>query len=281
MGRREVTIAAVDAAFGVIDPRYKALYERALEVLEADERVVRVEIHGSLVNGTADEWSDLDLKVIVSDLAVTPFLAEWRDWMSRITPTVLLDRPLAPFIINAVTADGLTFDVSVWAESSPDWTPPPGFAVGMMSGRRFTDYRPAVEYAVRERLRCLAGPGIRFLKRGDHLGHLGGLGHTLGLLTTVLLAEAEVVPDDARHPERYMNAAQRAVIEALPPVTATYDSLLAFELALAEQTLTRARPLFERYGLTWPTEFEAVAAANLQRHLGVTVDWRRPPSERP
>lgn len=256
-----------------VDPRYHSLYERAIDVLEADERVVRVEIHGSLANGTADEWSDLDLKVIVHDLAVTPFLAECRDWMERITPTVLLDRPLAPFIINAVTTHGLTFDVSVWAESSPDWTPPAGFGVGMMSGRRFTEYGPAVEYAVQERLRCLAGPGIRFLKRGDHLGHLGGLGHTLGLLTTVLLAETGVVPDDPRHPERYLTAEQRVVIEALPPVTATYDSLLAFELALAEQTLTRARPLFDKFGLAWPSALERVAARNLKRHLGVNVDW--------
>lgn len=272
MGRREVTTEAV-TELGNIDPRYGPLYERALEVLGADERVVRVEVHGSLANGTADEWSDLDLKVIVQDLAVTPFLAEWRDWMGRITPTVLLDRPLAPFIINAVTDDGLTFDVSVWAESAPEWSPPPGFSVGMMSGRRFTDYAEAVEYAVKERLRCLAGPGVRFLKRGDHLGHLGGLGHTLGLLTTVLLAETGVVPDDPRHPERYMTAEQRAVIEGLPPVTATYHALLAFELALAEQTLTRARPLFDRFGLTWPKELEAVAAANVKRHLGVEVDW--------
>lgn len=262
MGRREV-----------IDPRYETLYERALEVLGADERVVRVEIHGSVANGTADEWSDLDLKVIVNDLAVTPFLAEWRDWMGRITPTVLLDRPLAPFIINAVTADGLTFDVSVWAESAPEWIPPDGFAVGMMSSRRFTDYPAAVQYAVQERLRCLAGPGVRFLKRGDHLGHLSGLGHTIGLLTTVLLAETGVVPDDPRHPERYLTDEQRAVIAALPPVTASYDALLAFELALAEHTLTRARPLFDRFGLAWPTALEAVAAANVERHLGVTVDW--------
>ena len=75
-----------------------------------------------------------------------------------------------------------------------------------------------------------------------------------------------------------MTADQRAVIEALPPVTATYDSLLAFELALAEQTLTRARPLFDRFGLEWPVALEAVAAANLRDHLGVTVDWLTPAS---
>ncbi len=267
-------MTAVDP-FDVIDPGYRALHARALEVLGADERVVRVQTHGSVATGLADTWSDLDLKVIVRDDAVGSFTDDWETWMAAITPTVLLARPIAPFIINSVTDDGLTFDVSVWAQSAPDWVTPAGFGVGMMSGRRFTDYGPALEYAVQERFRCLAGPGVRFLKRGDHLAHMGGLGHTIGLLTAVLLAETSVVPDDHRHPERCLNADQRSVINALPPVAPNYDSLLAFELALAEATISRARPQFERLGLDWPAALEAVAAANLTRHLGVEVDWLR------
>lgn len=255
--------------FAKVDPRYAALYARACDVLGADERVVRVEVSGSIAEGTADEWSDLDLKVIVRDGALSGFLDEWQDWMAKITPTVLLDRPLFPFVINAVTDEGLTFDVSVWGESAPEWTPPAGFAVGMMSGRRFTDYPSAVAYAVQERLRCLAGPGIRFTKRGDSVSHLSGLGHTLGLLTTVLLAETGVVPEDPRHPERYLTAEQRAVFAALPPVAATPESLLAFELALAEATITRARPLL----VDWPSALAAVAKRNLRDHMGLEVDW--------
>ena len=259
VGRREVT------------PQYADLYRRACEVLAADPRVVRAELSGSQADGTADEWSDLDLKVIVRDDAIGPFLEEWRDWMGKITPTVLLDRPIAPFIINTVTDAGLTFDVSVWAESAPEWTPPPGFSVGMMSGRRFTDYGEAVAYAVQERLRCLAGPGIRFTKRGDHVSHIGGLGHTMGLLMTVLLAESGVVPDDARYPERSLTDEQRAVFASLPPVTATYASLVDFEMALARETLTRARPLLP----DWPTALESVAARKVREHLGLTFDWLR------
>jgi hypothetical protein len=143
----------------------------------------------------------------------------------------------------------------------------------MMSGRRFTEFAPAVEYAVQERLRCLAGPGIRFSKRGDHVSHMGGLGHTMGLLTTVLLAETGVVPADPRHPERDFTPEQRAVFTSLPPVTPTYDGLVNFEMALARETLTRARPLFTKYGLEWPTALEAVAARNVREHLGLEFDW--------
>jgi predicted nucleotidyltransferase len=261
--------------FDAVDPRYRALYERACAVLDADERVVRVEVHGSIADGTADEWSDLDLKVVVRDDAMDAFVADWRHWMNEITPTVLLDRPLAPFIVNAVTDDGLTFDVSVWRESSPEWKQPPGFGVGLLSGRRFTEFTDAVAYAVEERLRGLAGPMIKFLQRGDHVAHLGGVGHTSGLLMTVLLAEAGALPADMRRPERALSGEQRAVFAALPPLAATYDSLLAFELAIAEETLNRARPLMAAYERPWPVALERVAAENLRRHLGVTVDWLR------
>ncbi|HVT78806.1 MAG TPA: nucleotidyltransferase domain-containing protein [Acidimicrobiales bacterium] len=262
-------------SFGAVDPRYAALHARASGVLGADPRVVRVEVTGSVADGTADAWSDLDLKVIVRDADVGAFLDEWEQWLAKITPTVLADRTIAPFIINTVTDDGLTFDLSVWAESAPEWTPPPGFTVGFMSGRRFDSYGPALAYAVQERLRGLAGPGIRLLKRGDFVWGMTGLGHTLGLLMTVLLAETDVVPADARHPERYLTDEQRAVFASLPPVAANYDAMLRYELALAEATITRARPLFERYELEWPRALEAVAARNVREHLGVTLDWLR------
>jgi predicted nucleotidyltransferase len=261
--------------FGAVDPRYRQLYARALDVFGADDRVARVEVSGSIADGTADEWSDLDLKVIVRDDAIGAFLDEWRDWMNKITPTVLLDRPIAPFIVNAVTDGGLTFDVSVWTESAPEWTPPPGFTVGFVSGRRFENHADAITYAVEERLRGLAGPGIRLAKRGDFVLHLATLGHTIGLLMEVLLAEVDAVPEDPRHPERYLTPEQRAVFTSLPPVTPTYDGLLNFEMALARETLTRARPLFDRFGLEWPTALEAVAARNVRDHLGLEFDWLR------
>jgi hypothetical protein len=72
--------------FEVVDPRYLALYERACAVLGADERVERVEVAGSIAAGTADEWSDLDLTVVVRPDARDDFLEEWPRWLASITP---------------------------------------------------------------------------------------------------------------------------------------------------------------------------------------------------
>jgi hypothetical protein len=72
--------------------------------------------------------------------------------------------------------------------------PPTGYAVGMTSRTRFDDIRDALEYAVAEQLRCLAGPFISLIQRGEHLRHLSGIPHVLGLLMTVFLAETGLAP---------------------------------------------------------------------------------------
>ncbi len=86
--------------FEAVDARYADLHRRALDVFAADERVVRVDVHGSIAAGTADEWSDLDLKVIARDEHVGAVCDDWESWLAAITPTVFAARPLAPFIIN-------------------------------------------------------------------------------------------------------------------------------------------------------------------------------------
>lgn len=262
MGRRQV------------GPRYQGLYERACDVFEADERVLRVEVHGSVADGTADQWSDLDLKVIVGDSAHKEIIEEWEGFIDAITPTVFKERPIAPFVINTVTADGLVFDVSFWPESMPEFAIPTGLQVGFLHSGRYHDYPHAVQYAVKESLRGISGPLPKFLHRGEHVAHFSGLGHTLSLLQAVLLAE-QSAPINARKPASELSAASRRVIEALPPVAASFDALLRFELAVAEAVIARGRKLYAKYGLEWPAAFEAVAARTLREQLGVSVDWLR------
>lgn len=258
--------------FEAVDARYRRLYQRAVSAALADERIVRVDVHGSVANGTADKWSDLDLKVIVREADLAAVVGESASFIDAIAPTVFADRPLAPFIVNAVTADGLTLDVSFWAEHAPEWPLPTGLQVGFLSARRYDSYPDAVAYAVREQLRGLSGPLIKFLQRGQHIAHFMGLGHTLSLLITVLLAESDA-PVDGRRPADALNKEQRWVISILPAVQPTFQSLLAYELAIAQEVLTRGRVLFDADGIEWPSAFEAVAAKNLREQLGVAVHF--------
>lgn len=261
------------AGFDVVDPRYLDLYERACAVLGADERVERVEVGGSIGAGTADEWSDLDLTVFVRADALHTFLGEWPRWLAAITPTVFARTPIAPFILNTVTADGLTFDVVVYPSGQSLPQRQPRYSVGLLSQRSFDDLGDALDYALAEQLRGLAGPFISLVLRDEHVRHLMGVPHILGLLTTVFLAETGSPPPGKIWNDTF-TAEQRSAVASLPAVGATRERIMAFGLGVAELVVTRARPLFPHYGLQWPTPLAAITTARLRDHLAVDVsDW--------
>jgi hypothetical protein len=94
-----------------------------------------VELAGSVAAGTADKWSDLDLYVVTLTEHHDAFLADWPSWLAAITPTVFARTPIGPFIINTVTADGLTFDVAVFAGAEPEPVTRSAYMVGSLSRR--------------------------------------------------------------------------------------------------------------------------------------------------
>lgn len=251
----------------VVDDRYRVIYDRALSVLGGDPRVASVSLSGSVGAGTADEWSDLDLEVIAHPDGHDELLAAWPTWLEAISPTVFARTPILPFIINAVTAEGLTLDIVVYNGQAIDLPPPAGYSVGMLSGMRFERVGDALEYAVVEQLRGLAGPFISLLQRDEHLRHLAGVPHLLGLLTTVFLAELDA-PMPGKHWNDTFTEEQRSAVAALPPVSATREGIMAFGLGLAELMVTRARPLFPAYGLEWPVDLAKVCAERIRTIVG-------------
>ncbi|QGN33251.1 nucleotidyltransferase domain-containing protein [Microlunatus sp. Gsoil 973] len=260
------------AGIEVIDPRYRPLLERTHEVLGADARVRSVALGGSVGAGTADRWSDLDFAIATDPEQHDDFLRDWPDWLGRITPTVFARTPIAPFIINAVTQDGLTVDFVVWSGEVPEFRPPAGLALGL-STSRFDNIGDALDYAVAEQLRGLAGPFISLLQRGEHLKHLSGVPHVLGLLTTVFLAETGHPAPSKRWNPSYTDEQLRAVA-TLPPVRATAEDLKTFGLGVARLIVERGRPLFPRYDLVWPAALAKVAAIRLEENLGInTSGW--------
>jgi len=261
------------AGFDVVDPRFRGLYHRAVSVLGSDARVKDVQVGGSIGSGSADAWSDLDIVVVTHADQHDAFLADRDAWLSAITPTVFARTPIAPFILNTITDEGLTFDISVWADAAPEWPSPPlRYTVGLLGGQ-FADIGAALDYAVAEVLRGMNGPFISLLQREEHLRHLTGVPHLLGLLTTVFLAETGAVPP-AKHWNGTYTEEQREMVAALPPVSATREGLIAFGLGLSELLVSRARPLYPRHDLVWPHDFASVTANRMQEQLGVdTSVW--------
>src|SRR5262249_25326598 len=90
--------------------RYLPLYDRALEVFTADDRVRAVWLHGACGRGAADAGSDLDLSVAVRDSDFEEFAGQWRDWLAAITPTVVA-RPIGPGSFYCLTPTCERLDV--------------------------------------------------------------------------------------------------------------------------------------------------------------------------
>jgi nucleotidyltransferase-like protein len=259
--------------FEVIDHRYTHLFERVIAVLGSDDRVLSVDVGGSVGAGTADEWSDLDLQVVVREDAFDDFLNDWPTWLAEITPTVFARTPIARFVINTVTDDGLTLDFAVSKGKPFQYPSASEYVVGLLSTTRFERVADALEYAVAETLRGLAGPFITLVQREEHLRHLTGVPHFIGLLTTVLLAELDA-PPLGKQWNRTLTPEQLATVEALPAVRATRDGVVDFGLGVAKLLVTRARPLFEVYELEWPAPLARIAARRLRDCLGIeTSEW--------
>jgi hypothetical protein len=264
------------AGLDVVDARYGQLWERFREVLGSDQRVKEVRLGGSVRDGTADVWSDLDLQIVTDPEHHDAFVAAWPVWLAEVTPTVFARTPIAPFIINTLTADGLTVDLAIYAGEAPaPFQAPTSHTVGMLSSRRFDDVGEALEYAVEEQLRGLAGPFISLIQREEHLRHLTGVPHVLTLLTTVFVAETGAAPP-GKHWNRTFTEEQRTAAASLPPTSATREGVTLFGLAVAKMIVDRARPLYPRYGLTWPSALAAVAAGRLKDCLDIDAsDWLR------
>ena len=228
-------------------------------MLRSDPRVADVVVHGSIGRGEADAYSDLDITVFTVPEHQAEFVGDWPAWLAQITPTVFARTPIAPFVLNTVTAEGLTLDLLIVPAGTPPYARPAGFAVGMLSGARYTEPAAALDYAVAECLRGLAGPFRSFLERGEHVTHMTGCAHILGLLTTVMLIETGSDPATVKRVSAALNDEQRTALEALPALRPTRDDIAAFGLAVAGETLRRARPLFVTYELEWPAALEVVA----------------------
>jgi hypothetical protein len=259
--------------FEVVDQRYRSLYERVRAVLEPDARVISVGLSGSLATGTADRWSDLDVEIVAHPEQHGSLLSDWPKWLAAITPTVFARTPIAPFIVNSVTADGLTLDLAIWSGKAFEMPASQHFTVGQLSGARFDTIGPALEYAVAEQLRGLSGPFISLLQREEHVRHLAGVPHLIGLLTTVFLAETDR-PQPGKHWNSTLTAEQRETIAKLPAVRAARDEITAFGLGVAQLIVERARPLYPRFNLAWPTDLATVVASRLRSELGIeTAEW--------
>ena len=266
------------AVIEALAPGYRRLFERALAVLAADERVRAVWLSGSVARGDADLASDLDLIVTVGDDVHAGFADEWRTWLAAITDTVLA-KPLAfaPGSFYSVTPDWHRLDVVVERVSDIDSTffrvrtavldrdglasrvPPPDQPPGPSAKK--------IAELVEEFLR-IHGLLPVIVLREDWLLGVEGV-HTLRSLLYQLFVESNA-PHPTTGVKRWsakLTDDQRGVLEAMPTGEASQQGVIEGHLALVGAFREHVPAICDRLGITWPDRLERATYAYVARQL--------------
>jgi predicted nucleotidyltransferase len=242
----------------------EAFAARAAEALRGDERIVAVWLGGSLAAGTADAYSDVDLRVAVADDAFEAVAADWEALPAWIAPTVLRRRigtPESP-IVTAITPEWLRFDVVLAKASAPERAGDrvlfdrraAGPEAAAPAGR--PDPAARLPGLVEELLRVL-GLARVVHGRGEPILAAHGAGMLRWSLVELFLIENRARRGGMLHLNPYLTAEQRALLEALPA------DPVEMSAAVARAFLPLARRVMAEHGQPYPHELERATRAYL------------------
>ena len=259
------------------------LIQHIVEVLQADGRVCAAWLSGSLGRGAGDQYSDVDMVVVVTEADRKAFLADWDSIVTTIAPVVLSNQLSrgAVTVFNQVTAEWLRFDVSVITPA--DLGRYTASTLRLLfdkedlhsklspRGEPLAPSGPRVYALTKEFMRTL---GLLPVVLGRDEYAVGASGASLIRMSLIQLMTEDVAVEDrggALHLRGLLSDARLAEIDTLPPIAATRDSVVAVHMAVSRIFLPLARDLFERTGTEWPEALERALRDHLDRELGLKI----------
>jgi hypothetical protein len=260
----------------VLEPGYDELFERLVETCVDDERVRAMWLSGSLARGVADAVSDLDVLLALADDAIEGFASSWREWLARVTPTVIA-RPL-PFLPGSffsVTTQRLRMDVVV--------EPATAIASTFFRERALVFDRDGLDAVVPEPLPG-AGPSPTRIadlieeffrdygmfpvgvERKDWLLGVEAIHLIRTLLYQLFVEENAPVPAaGVKQWSSKLTPRQREVLLALPTGGTDRDSIVEAHEAVSVAFVREARRVAAAAGVEWPAELEQRTVEYLRR----------------
>ncbi|MBP6016079.1 MAG: aminoglycoside 6-adenylyltransferase [Candidatus Promineofilum sp.] len=94
-------------------PNHQAILDRFIAACQADPRVLAATLYGSHARDAADEWSDLDIGVIVADENYDDFAAGREDFMRRWGEPLFIEDFDSDGILFFILADGTEGELSI------------------------------------------------------------------------------------------------------------------------------------------------------------------------
>ena len=270
----------------------EALLQRAVAVLDGDPRVLAAWLVGSFATGVADAFSDVDLQCLVADEAVPDLETTWRDLVGRISPPVAV----APFPGaiggTCTTPEWLRFDIVFHPASAFDRSTLEGMVPLVDRGGHLPDAAVPVPDRAGDPFfpswlvgwfLYMVGASVGVVGRDEivpgsngvvvvrDIGLVGLFLAERGLLTTrEHTAPGNPFPFTKRL-RPYLTDEQNGLLESLPPVGPSLDSVIDGYRAVASVFLPRARALADTTGSEWPAAYEAATLAHWERGIGVPL----------
>lgn len=261
------------AGFEVYPAGYGPLFDRAVEVFQADQRVRAMWLHGAFARGAADSASDLDIDIAVADDAFDDFSAAWKDWLADITPTVSAV-PLAPGSFYALTPTCERIDV-IAEPVSKVATTALSRRVKVFDRDDLTSRLPPVvdpkpnqktiAYFIGETLRQAANFEVVTVRDDWLMGVVGVQAVHLHLYQ--LFAEANK-PQPPTGPKQWsfkLSPHHRQLLEGLPVPQPNRESVMAARAAAFDLFFAEAPVIAAANDVPWPADLESAVTAYLAR----------------
>ncbi len=248
---------------------------------EDDPEILAAWVGGSLARETADDWSDIDLHLLVAH--PEEFGSGIVDWFAGTMSVVLADGiPGVSGGFIFVTPDWVHVDVIVHGR--------PGFSQGGFPARVLLNPHGLVRdipasaeemvgepYFPHDQVRLylyFMGVTVTVVHRGEWLALAqGAAGFRDSLLIPLMLAENGVrKTDGAKRLNRYLTAEQIAALQAIPAVGSDPGQLISAHEAIAREYLTRGRRLAALLEEPWPTALELASVDLWRRELGINLE---------
>lgn len=256
------------------------LIARITETLREDQRVLGAWLAGSRGRGAEDEFSDVDIWLVVAAADKDAFVEDWPATSDRIGPTVLR-QALFGTTFTHITPEWLRYDLSIGVPDDASARSRSTHKTLFDRANITPQFKPVgdllqpdpqkVSSLVVEFLRVMGLLPV-VLSRQEHVVGVSGAGLLRGLL--VQLSVEDVVVEDrggALSLERTLHDEQLRGLADLPALAATHESVLAVHMACADLFLPAARNLTTRLGIPWPTPMEDALRKHLRETLHVEL----------
>jgi hypothetical protein len=272
-------VATVDEQW--IPARLRDPLAAVVGACEDDPAVLAAWVGGSLARDTADDWSDIDLHLLVAD--PEEFGSGMAEWFAGTMPTALADLiPGVPGGFLFVTPDWIHVDVIVHGSTGFSQAEFPArvlldrdrlvrdipASAEQMAGAPYLPDQPIRLYLY------FMGVTVTVIRRCEWLALAqGAAGFRDSLLIPLMLAENGVrKTDGAKRLNRYLTAEQIEALQAIPPIGSDPEQLIAAHTAIAREYLTRARRLAALLDEPWPTALEQASLDLWRRELGIELE---------